>query len=133
MSNFAELLKMTREQQDAQRLLFLFASTDISRQSTPQGASSPDNHGTVEPRMCVDKLPADLESWPALLTEADSVNKDWDLVFICGLSGEGEKAPSEEEAEPYLNKMTNDIKSGQDLSRYLVLDRQENAIVINAS
>ena len=133
MSNFSDLLKMTHEQQDAQRLLFLFASTDVSRQSTPQGASSPDNYGTVEPRMCVDKLPADLGDYSTLITEADSIDKDWDLVFICGLSGEGDKAPSEDEAEPYLNKMTNDIKSGQDLSRYLVLDRKENAIVINAS
>ena len=129
MSNFAELLKMTTEQKDAQRLLFLFAATDATKKSKKQQ----EKRGTIEPTMCVDKLPADLSSFKNLTLEADGISKEWDLIFIAGLSGEGEKAPSEEEAEPYLNKMTSDIKTGQDLSRYVVFDREENPIVINAS
>lgn len=129
MSNFAELLKMTNDQPDAQRLLFLFAATDATKKSRKQD----EKRGTIEPTMCVDKLPADLSDFKALSAEADSVSKEWDLVFIAGLAGTNDKAPTEEEAEPYLNKMTSDIKTGQDLSRYVVFDRQENPIVINAS
>lgn len=49
---------------------------------------------------------------------------------IAGLSGTNGQAPSEEDAEPNLNKMTNDVANGADLSRYVVLDRQEQAMDI---
>jgi len=53
-------------------------------------------------------------------------------VLISGLSGRDGKAPSQEDADPYLNKMTNDLASGADLSRYMILDRQEQAISIHS-
>ena len=78
--------------------------------------------------MCVDKLPAELSDFDALMKEADSLNKTWDFVLISGLNGQNGVAPTEEDAEPFLNKMTNDVASGQDLSRYMILDRKQQPI-----
>lgn len=120
--HFQQLLDMTKSQEQPQRLLFLFAQTE------PTNKSKHYKKGTINPIMCVDKLPAALSSFRDLVSEADSINKDWDLVMIAGLSGQNGTAPSEDDAEPYLNKMTNDVSSGADLSRYLVLDRQEQVL-----
>ena len=125
-SLFKQLLDMTEQQEQPQRLLFLFAKA--------QSGKNQKNYmtGHVEPIMCVDKLPTDLSDFKTLVGEADSIDKTWDFMFIAGLSGQNGKAPSEDDAEPYLNKMSNDIADGQDLSRYVVLDRKEQPIEIAA-
>lgn len=119
---FHQLLASANSQSQAQRLLFLFAKIDESEEKDSQ------TRGTISPVMCVDKLPTELSDFETLVAEADSVAPGWDFVFISGLSGENNKAPSTDDAEPYLNKMTNDVASGQDLSRYMILDRQQQQI-----
>jgi len=127
-SIFKQVLKMTEEQEQPQRLLFLFAQSE-----TRKSKKSPKHQtGQITPLMCVDKLPEELSDFDALSKEADSVSKDWDFVFIAGLSGSEGKAPSTDDAESYLNKMTNDVANGQDLSRYVILDRQEQPIEMAA-
>ena len=76
----------------------------------------------------VDKLPTELTDYTALVKEADSVEKDWNFVFVAGLSGQNGYAPTTEMAEPYLNKMTNDLSSGQNIAQYVVFDRDGQPI-----
>ncbi len=127
-NTFKELLQMTGEQEQPQRLLFLFAQ--------PEGhnpkKSKKHMKGQINPVMCVDKLPEELTTFTALINEADSITKDWQFVFIAGLSGHDGKAPSADDAEPYLNKMSNDLADGQDLGRYVILDRSETPIEMAA-
>lgn len=125
---FSELLTKTNEQAEPQRLLFLFANTEVKNPKK----SKHHQKGTITPTMCVDKLPEQLTDFDSLVKEADSISKEWNFIFIAGLSGQNGKAPSEDEAEPYLNKMTNDVSSGADLSRYIILDRKEQAIELQA-
>lgn len=127
-SLFKDLLTMTNEQEQPQRLLFLFAQTEQKNHKK----SKHHKRGTITPTMCVDKLPAQLGTFSDLVAEADNISKKWDFVFIAGLSGSEGQAPSEDDAEPYLNKMTNDVASGADLSRYVVFDRNEEAIDMQA-
>lgn len=116
---FDELLVMAANQDQPQRLLFLFAK--------PEGhnpkKSKKFQKGHINPMMCVDKLPDELTTFEALVKEADSIDSTWHFIFISGLSGENNKAPTSEDAEPYLNKMTNDLVTGQNINRYLVVDR----------
>lgn len=121
---FSELLTMASQQEQPQRLLFLFASVE---EKNPK-KSKKHKQGTITPVMCVDKLPEDLSDFETLIKEADSINKTWDFVLISGLNGQNGVPPTEEEAEPFLNKMTNDVASGQQLSRYMILDRQQQPI-----
>mgnify|MGYP007012664953 FL=1 len=125
---FKELLEMTEQQEQPQRLLFLFAQ--------PEGHNSKKSKkhvkGHIEAVMCVDKLPEELTTFSALIKEADSITKDWQFVFIAGLSGQNGVAPTTDDAEPYLNKMSNDLADGQDLGRYVILDRNEKPIEMAA-
>lgn len=125
---FKELLDMTKQQEQPQRLLFLFAQ--------PEGhnpkKSKKHLKGQVNPVMCVDKLPGELTTFSALTKEADAITKDWEFVLIAGLSGHDGQPPSEDDAEPYLNKMSNDLADGQDLARYVILDRNEAPIEMGA-
>jgi len=128
IENFNDLLDQSIQQEDAQRLLFLFAATDVVKKTKKRD----EKKGTLSPVMCVDKLSSEIESFQALVAEADRITPNWDMLLVAGLSGDGDTPPTTEEAEPYLNKMVNDLSSGQDLSRYVIFDRQENPIVIQA-
>ena len=129
ISMFNDLLEMTAEQPDPQRLLFLFASTDVTNKTRKRD----DKKGTITPTMVVDKLPDELSDYPSLVKEADSISKDWDFVFIASLGGTQGQPPTSEDAEPFLNAMTNDVSSGNNIHRYVVFDRQENPIELSAS
>ncbi len=126
-SPFKQLIKAAKAQSQPQRLLFVLAKTDTSQSQTLTDQSE---RGTISPVMCVDKLPQDLTSLKNFINEADAINKAWDFILIAGMNGENGKAPSTDEAEPLLNKMANDLVQGQDLSRYLILDRNDNQINI---
>ena|SRR3989338_2035526 len=127
ISNFTELLNAAHEQDQPQRLLFLFAKAEA------EGKGKKAQRGTLSPLMCVDKLPEEIESFAALAKEADGISKDWDFVFVVGLSGANGKAPSSDDAAPYLNKMTNDLVTGQSIAQYAVFDRNENPVALQAS
>ena len=123
---FKELLEMAEQQAEPQRMLLLFAKAEgVSKKAA---TDKDPKRGTIEPRMCVDKLPSELSTFDALVKEADSVEKDWNFVFVAGLSGINGVAPSTDMAEPYLNKMTNDLASGQNIAQYVVFDRDGQPI-----
>ncbi len=121
---FEGLLQMAQQQDEPQRMLLLFAKAEDVKQKKKKKES----RGTITPVMCVDKLPEELSCFEKLVNEADSVSKDWDFMLIASLSGENQITPSSEDAEPFLNRMTNDVASGNDLSRYVIFDRKQNPI-----
>ena len=128
ISKFSDLLEMAATQDEPQRLLMLFAKAE-------GGSSNPkkqrkQQHGTIEPVMCVDKLPEEIESFKALVAEADNISKEWNFIIVAGLAGENGQPPTTEDADPYLNQMANGLTMGEDLSRYLIFDRDENPIVM---
>ncbi len=127
MTVFSELLQMTQTQDEPQRLLLLFANAEAKN---PKKSKS-HQQGTITPVMCVDKAPEDLTDFSSLVKEADGINNGWNFLFIASLSGENGKAPTTEEADPYLNKMTNDVEMGN-IGQYLVVDRDENRIELQS-
>jgi hypothetical protein len=128
ISTFEQLLVAATEQDEPQRLLLLFAKaeSDTIKKKDEQ-------HGTLSPVMCVDKLPEEISSFKALSEEADAISTEWDFVITIGLSGKDGITPSTEDAEPFLNQMTNNLTSGQDLSQYVIFDRQENPVLIQVA
>jgi len=130
ISTFPDLLEMATSQDQPQRLLFLFAQAEGINSPKSNKKKNKAQKGTITPVMCVDKLPQEVESFEALITEADSINKGWNFIVIAGLSGKNNEAPSTEDAEPYLNQMVNGLASGEDLSRYIIFDREQNPIMM---
>ncbi len=125
ISTLADLIQAAQEQKEKQRLLFLFAKTESKKKKKKKHQT-----GTITPVMCVDKLPEDIASFKALVAEADEISKEWDIMLIAGLCGSLDTPPSTDDAEPHLNKMANDLMSGQELSSYVIFDRKENPIVM---
>ncbi|MFT6206389.1 MAG: hypothetical protein ACJA0T_000286 [Colwellia sp.] len=129
MKTFKELLELTHEQEQPQRLMFLFANAE----STNAKKSKKHQKGTILPVMCVDKLPEELTTFAALKAEADTIEESWNFVFIASLSGENGMTPSEDDAEPFLNKMVNDVQTGNNVGRYVIYDRDENPIELESN
>ena len=132
MKTFKELLKLTHEQEQPQRLMFLFANAE-STNSKKSKKSKKHQKGTILPVMCVDKLPEELTTFAALKAEADTIEESWNFVFIASLSGENGMTPSEDDAEPFLNKMVNDVQTGNNVGRYVIYDRDENPIELESN
>jgi len=126
---FSKLIEAAKKQEQPQRLLMLFAKAEGNKK---KGKNAVNETGTVTPLMCVDKLPEELESFDALIKEADGISEDWNFVLIAGLGGSDGVAPPTEAAEPYLNQMANDVMMGQDLTGYTILDRQQNPVLLQA-
>jgi len=122
-SNFKKMVEAAEAQNQPQRLLILLAKSEIETNDKDEGIS-----GTITPVICVDKTPDEITTFEDFVAEADLINTDWDMMFIAGLTGENNQMPTPEEADPILNKMVNDLMSGQDLSRYLVLDRNDETV-----
>lgn len=125
LRNFQDLLDMANAQDEPQRLLLVLAKT----QSAGTNGQSQQT-GTISPVICTDKLPSEIDRFATLVSEADAVTEDWDMVLVASLDGADGRAPTSEEAEPHLDKMVNDVLTGQDLSRYLILDRREQIVTM---
>lgn len=119
ITNFSDLLIAAKGEKTPQRFLFLFAKAVSLKNALKANHSS----GTISPIMCVDKLPDEITTYNELLNEADGINKDWNFVLIGCLDATSD-------VDFHLNKMSNDVASGSDLSRYVILDREERPIIV---
>lgn len=124
-SNFKKMIDAAEAQDQPQRILIMLAKSEVEESDNEKGMS-----GTITPVICVDKTPDEITSFEDFVKEADSINSDWDMMFIAGLSGENNEMPTPEDADPVLNNMVNNLMSGQELSRYLVLDRNDDPVDI---
>lgn len=119
IKNFSDLIEAAKNQPQDQRFLFLFAKAEAKRNAFKTNHSS----GTITPVMCVDKKTEELTTLKALMAEADTITNQWDFIFIGCLNATADP-------EPHLTKMSNDVASGNDLSRYVILDRDEKPIIV---
>lgn len=122
-SNFKKLIDAAKAQDQPQRLLIMLAKSTIETTNSDEAVS-----GTITPVTCVDKTPDEVSTFENFVIEADKVNSDWDMLFIGGLAGKNNEMPTTEDADPFLNKMVDDLMSGNGLSRYLVLDRNDEIV-----
>lgn len=129
ISTFDDLLQAATQQPHAQRLLLVFAGA-----SAPANAS-PEQHarhaaglaGELTPLMCVDKTPEAIASFAALCAEADQFGQAWQLVFVAGMSGQGDEPPSEAQAQAPLEGMVQAIKDGR-MDHLIPFNRQGQAV-----
>lgn len=128
VSNFESLITAAKQQSQPQRLLFLFAKAEAE-----ESKKKNQHRGTLSPLMCVDKLPEELTTFADFCKEADGISPDWHFMLAVGLSGQNGKAPTTDEAEPFLNQMVDNLTAGQDLSQYVIFDRENNPVLIQTS
>ena len=127
INSFDDLLRAARSHRERQRLLFVFAGTELPDEATPEQRErfAQGEGGVLVPLMCVDKLPEELESCDARVRESQQVEQPgppWRLVFTAALSGTAAQAPSDDDADKVLRRMVEAVKTGA-FSAYLPFNR----------
>ncbi len=132
IEHFNDLLRAAHAQQERQRLLLVFVTSEL-----PEGASAAQREGhargeggALSPLMCVDKLPEEIESFDALVREAREYalpGPQWQLVFAAALMGTPEREPGDAETDRALGRMVESIKGGT-IDALLAFDREGRAV-----
>jgi hypothetical protein len=106
---------MALAQPEPQRLLFLFAGSELPGDASAEQRSrfEAGEGGALTPLMCVDKSPDELAGFEALVAESRQAGPPWQVVFVAALAGQGGKAPAPQRVELALNKMVDAVRSGQ--------------------
>jgi len=132
ISTFEDLLTAARQQPEPQRLLFVFATAEL-----PDGSSAEETQafeaghgGALVPLMCASKMPDELDSFAALVSESLQFGAKWAVVFASSLSGSSGKAPTTEDAEVPLQSMVEAIKVGQ-IGTFIPFDPQGQTLNLN--
>ncbi|MBA3056590.1 MAG: ribonucleotide reductase subunit alpha [Gammaproteobacteria bacterium] len=129
ISSFDDLLQAARQQSEAQRLLFVFASAELPADATPAQRERffAGQGGALVPIMFVDKTPDELNCFADLVEESRQFGQAWQVVFAAAMSGTGGLAPSSEAAEAALQRMVEAIKAGN-LGALIPFDRHGEAV-----
>lgn len=131
ISSFDDLLQAARQQADAQRLLFVFASAELPADATPAQRERflAGQGGALVPIMCVDKTPDELNGFADLVEESRQFGQAWQVVFAAAMSGTGGLAPSSAAAEAALQRMVEAIKAGN-LAALIPFDQQGQSLIL---
>lgn len=128
---FAELLEAARSQREPQRLLLVFAVAEL-----PPGASNHERAafergegGALAPVVCVDKLPAEIESFEALKAESRAALSRWDILFVAALDGRAGFAPNADEAAGPLRMMVESIRAGR-VADFIAVDSRGELVTL---
>ena len=125
ISSFDDLLRAAREQPEPQRLLFVFANAVLPDDSTPEERArfEAGQGGALTPLMSVDKTPAELGTFAALVEESRRFGPEWAIVFVASLPGRDGRAPTSHEAGQSLHRMIESVKTGA-FGAFIPFDRQ---------
>lgn len=131
ISTFDDLLRAARAQPEPQRLLMVFAGAVLPEDSTPEQRAgfAAGEGGALEPLMSVDKDPAELASFAALLAESQRHGQGWAIVLAGCLGGRAGRLPSAEETDRALERMIESVKSGR-LGNLISFDRHGQSVVL---
>ena len=130
ITDFESLLLAAKNQAEPQRLLFVFLN--VSLPNDPKSEETilfnARQGGQLQPIMCVDKTVDELGAFSDLVAESDTMEKDWQIVLVAGLSGKNGVAPSSSDATQPLTKMVKEVESGASLSNYMGFDRDGSPV-----
>lgn len=131
ITSFDDLLLAARQQDQPQRLLFVFTGAGVSADSTPaqRARFEAGEGGELTPLMCVDKAPDEIASFAALKEEASQFGKDWAIVFVAAMSGRQGRTPTSEDAEAPLQKMIAAIAAGT-VGGFIPFDRDGRPVAL---
>jgi len=130
ITDFASLLTVAGQQDEPQRLLFVFL-----RVSLPPGSNTEQQDwykagegGGLDPVMCVDKALDELSDFSALVTESERLGQDWQIMLVASLAGQNGSEPSPAQAEESLKMMVQTVQNGGDLSGFVAFKRNGDPV-----
>ncbi|AOY02060.1 ribonucleotide reductase subunit alpha [Jeongeupia sp. USM3] len=124
IASFADFLIAASQQPEPQRLLFVFTRAELPADATAEEKARFERGegGTLEPVMCVDKLPSEIADFAQLKAESAQIPQSWDIGFVASLGGRAGRAPGSDEAGEPLERMVGMIKQGH-VGQFLAFDR----------
>ncbi|WP_417232490.1 ribonucleotide reductase subunit alpha [Brevundimonas sp.] len=130
--HFAQLLAAAAAEPQPQRLLFVFAGAELPDRATPEQVRlfNAGKGGALTPQMCVDKAPADLADFAALVAESRRAGPPWSVVFAASLGGHGGQAPDAEKVQQALQIMVEAVRTGQ-IKGFAAYDTEGEFIELN--
>ena len=114
MLTYAALLELARSKRESQRMLFVFVES--AKRTDGEGDSS---DFSITPVMFIDKELHELSDFPALVEDAKTTGKNWDLVFVARLQGKVDELPSFSETDQQFDSMIRAISQGE-IERFAV-------------
>jgi hypothetical protein len=114
-SHFDQLLHAAAAQPQPQRLLFVFATAELPDDATPAQRQrfAAGSGGSLAPLMCVDKAPAALSGFEALVAESREAGPPWQVMFAAALSGREGHPPTEEQVDRALQGLVERVRGGR--------------------
>jgi len=131
---FDDLLQAARQQPEPQRLLFVFAASGVPDDATPaqKASHARGEGGELTPILCVDKTPAELGDFAALVEESRRTGQDWQVVFVAAMADQSAYLPDQKDVDLAFQRMTQMIKYGS-VSSMLAFDREGEPLVFGAA
>ncbi|MCO4322402.1 ribonucleotide reductase subunit alpha [Aliidiomarina quisquiliarum] len=131
LSSYDDFIKAAKDQAEPQRLLFVFARKEMPEQATEEQRLrfEEGSGGNLDPVLCVDKLPEEVECLEALIKESEETGLTWDVAFAASMSGLAGLPPTTEQAEQPLTMMVESIKGGT-VANFLAFDREGELLQI---
>jgi len=125
INSYQDFIEAAKQQHEPQRLLFVLAKAQLPEQPTDSQKQQFETQegGTLEPVLCVDKLPEEVEDFSALVEESKRTDIDWDIAFISAMDGRGGHPISSDEASQPLEMMVQQIQAGM-IKHFLTINRQ---------
>ncbi len=129
ISQFADLLQAATQQDNPQHLFFVFAAAELPEDASPaqRARYAAGGGGALTPVMAVDKSPADLPSFDALVEESKHTGTHWDMVFVTTQSIPDGVLPDTTQVEQTLTQLIEHIRLGQ-IESFLTFDRQGHLV-----
>lgn len=129
ISSYSDLINATKNEQEPQRLLFVFCRAELPDDATAdeKAAFERGEGGALTPVICVDKAPQEVPEFSGLVEESRRTGESWDVVFVAAMSGRGGMPPSSDEAQQPMTMMVESIRLGQ-VGNYLPLDKNGSAV-----
>ncbi len=134
IETFEDLLTSARQQSDAQRLMFVFACSELPDDATPEQRErfEAGHGGALVPMLEVDKLPDEISDFGQLVKESTEFAQghkaqEWSVVFVAALGGQGKRPPSSKDCDMPLRRMVDNIRMGE-IKRFLVFNREGQMI-----
>lgn len=129
ISSYEDLLNAANNQDEPQRLLFVFAGAEKPGEITPnrrvKESATDDTRkgGALTPLMRLDKLASELGEFADLVEAYVPTELSWDIVFVAGMSEKPDIEVSRKEAEQVLEGMNQLVEEGN-IGRFLAFNRK---------
>jgi len=130
ITDFKSLITVARQQDEPQRLLFVFLQASLPPNSSAEQTDwyKAGEGGGLDPVMCVDKGLDELSGFADLVTESEQMGQEWHIMLVAALAGTNGTEPSPQQAEESLRMMVQTVQNGGDLSGFVAFKRNGDPV-----